>query len=976
MKQTQNLHRFFTSKDGRCHFFLLVILSVFFLVPDDVRAFPILTCTPNISPSSNCSNLQLSTPSLNIAVPVGMTVGQGANDSVTIMNTAENTIFTNNGTVTSPNNDGISNFGHIATIDNYGVIQGGVDSSAINNQDVGVIASLVNRNQISMSDFGLASINNAGLIGALTNVGTIYGVIRNNDSGTISTINNLQGKTALTSSPLELDGNVPAKYNIIITGSSNYGKLSLTGASGSMAFGIYAGGVTGVPASVVTATTYTEVVKCLPSPCSGMTLTGTGSYAGGYLYSLVFHPSLILNGVDTWDLVITLDPNYGAGGSSGAAGSTSTPTSMTSGSTTLSSIGVTATPVFAGGTLVLSAGERSGQAFIVTSAGGTITSPSSGAAQLSGVISGVGGLTMNGTGTLVLSGLNTYAGGTTIASGTLSLLGGSLGTGNVFVAAGAELAGTGTIAGPISVAGMLKPGNSPGYLAASSTITMQSGSTYLQDIAGLTQSSLSTPVGATGYYAYLTVSGGGQFVIESSTTLTPRLSNLFSPIESGYGSTPYIPVLGDRFRILTADGGIAGRFSVLTQPAELTAGTQFIAFYNLAGSNSLELSVIPVSYATALTASNANTRSVASVLDKVVVANQAGLATSAQDQLLYVAAAQRASSLPSFVQGLAGEVYAATVAVVSQASLRIQQAVMSRLSDIVSYPVFAGAMNPNATITKATPNNGSAWGEIAYQRGNRSGDDQGSGFSSSLYQLVLGADAYSEHGIKLGGGLALSNTNVSANQGTGTVQQGSLFLYGKLPVDTFVLDGMASFGLNSTNTSRNDVTGYASGFSHKNIKGNDALVSLGLSRPIELDDFRLTPYARATWQMVNQSSFNEGASPAALSVDQFNGNGVRGVIGMAIGSRTASPLKEKFTYKVNVGVGLDSSNLINPALNATLAGMPVTITTPRAGSAFVQAGFYGTVKIADNAFAYAGVAGEFRNGSSLGNVNLGVTIQF
>jgi hypothetical protein len=127
---------------------------------------------------------------------------------------------------------------------------------------------------------------------------------------------------------------------------------------------------------------------------------------------------------------------------------------------------------------------------------------------------------------------------------------------------------------------------------------------------------------------------------------------------------------------------------------------------------------------------------------------------------------------------------------------------------------------------------------------------------------------------------------------------------------------------------------------------------------------------------VNQSSFTEGSSPAALSVDRFNGNGVRGVIGVALGSKATNPIDEQFTYRVNVGVGADSSNLINPTLNASLAGMPTTITTPKAGSTFAQAGLYGTVKFADNAYAYAGVAGEFRSGSTLGAVNLGVRVQF
>jgi hypothetical protein len=58
-------------------------------------------------------------------------------------------------------------------------------------------------------------------------------------------------------------------------------------------------------------------------------------------------------------------------------------------------------------------------------------------------------------------------------------------------------------------------------------------------------------------------------------------------------------------------------------------------------------------------------------------------------------------------------------------------------------------------------------------------------------------DAYTNAalGLKLGGGLALSNTTVNATGGNSTIQQGALFLYGKMPVaQDYVLDGMVSLG--------------------------------------------------------------------------------------------------------------------------------------------------------------------------------------
>jgi hypothetical protein len=63
-------------------------------------------------------------------------------------------------------------------------------------------------------------------------------------------------------------------------------------------------------------------------------------------------------------------------------------------------------------------------------------------------------------------------------------------------------------------------------------------------------------------------------------------------------------------------------------------------------------------------------------------------------------------------------------------------------------------------------------------------------------------------------------------------------------------------------------------------------------------------------------------------------------------------------------------------LNASIAGIGTNISTPNAGSTFVQAGLYGTAKISDQAYAFAGLSGEARNGQTLGAVNVGVRIQF
>ena len=290
------------------------------------------------------------------------------------------------------------------------------------------------------------------------------------------------------------------------------------------------------------------------------------------------------------------------------------------------------------------------------------------------------------------------------------------------------------------------------------------------------------------------------------------------------------------------------------------------------------------------------------------------------------------------------------------------------------------AVNPNSLhLTSAAVADGRAWGEIAYQRGERASDRGGNGYNNNLYQAVFGVDAYTDAalGLKLGGGLALSNTTVNATGGNSTIQQGALFLYGKMPVaGDYVLDGMASLGLSSTKLSRSDLTGLSSGFSNKSVMGNDVLVSAGLSRPFETNDVRITPYVRLTYQYVGQAAYDEGASAAALNVARLNANGARAVIGVGAGSLNKDPLKDQYTYRANLAVGADTSGLLNPSLNTTLGGYSSSVTTATTGSAFVQVGLYGTVKIADNAYAYAGVSGEARTGQTLYGGSVGLRLPF
>ncbi len=125
----------------------------------------------------------------------------------------------------------------------------------------------------------------------------------------------------------------------------------------------------------------------------------------------------------------------------------------------------------------------------------------------------------------------------------------------VIVERSGSLRGAGIIAGPVTVNGRLAPGNSPGTLTASSTVTMTPGSELQIDINGT-----GTGNGA-GNYSRLVIVGNGSRFVARGATVEPTLLNI-----SAGTFVPYVPQVGDSFRIVTAEGGIDGQFAALTQP--------------------------------------------------------------------------------------------------------------------------------------------------------------------------------------------------------------------------------------------------------------------------------------------------------------------------------------------------------------------------------------------------------------------------
>jgi Autotransporter beta-domain len=214
-------------------------------------------------------------------------------------------ITVNNGvTVSGP----IYNPNSVGTLTNNGTMAGGSD--AIYNNG-GTITSIINNNVMGATTAFTDAIYNVGggVITTLTNNGTLlggnpyYGAIYNvaND-GVIGTFNNLQGR-GNASGAVDYHGDLPTNYNIIIRSLTQYGQLATTSTiTGLTTFGIYAGGISGVAASTVTAGTYTAVL----SGVSASSLNNTTGTYGGYNWTL----NLESGSTTIWDLLfVKLGPS-------------------------------------------------------------------------------------------------------------------------------------------------------------------------------------------------------------------------------------------------------------------------------------------------------------------------------------------------------------------------------------------------------------------------------------------------------------------------------------------------------------------------------------------------------------------------------------------------------------------------------------------------------------------------------------------
>lgn len=425
----------------------------------------------------------------------------------------------------------------------------------------------------------------------------------------------------------------------------------------------------------------------------------------------------------------------------------------------------------------------------------------------SGVITGTGGLTISA-GTESLTGANTYTGMTTVASGAELDLLGSLAS-PVSVGNGATLRGLGHIGGAVSVGsgGTLAIGASPAQVTVSAPVTLAAGSTLSFDIDG------ATPGSGAGHYSTLTITGSGN-ALTAGGTLDPVLRGI-----TGSATNTYTPALGQQFMVVSAQGGVLGSFSGLTQPSSaLLPGTRVDALY---APSSLSLVVTPASYGNL------------SVLGLAETANEAAVGR-ALDAIRPTAGVRMFSG----AAGLFGPLYALSGPAIPPAlnqfaptiygdGLMAARQTWYAMADAVTDQIAARRSGITVGQTLVGPHGSTIWASGIGQFSHVNSADA-PGYHTSLGGAIAGIDIPLTPDAMVGAAAGGGSTDTSSNGATDTGTSVQFSLYGGVQSGLLFLDGQAAYTHGDQAVRRSLALSSTAATSNGTLNGGGAQVQGGL----------------------------------------------------------------------------------------------------------------------------------------------------
>jgi fibronectin-binding autotransporter adhesin len=726
---------------------------------------------------------------------------------------------------------------------------------------------------------------------------------------------------------------------------------------------------------------------------SGLSSTGTtaGSIEGSGIYALGSKTlSVGLNNLST-----TVSGNLTDGGGSGGVGGalikvgtgtlSLTGTNIYSGGTSFdrgvvavnsdSNLG-TGSLSFNGGTLeALAAGGgiTSSKAVTLNAGGGTFLADANTRSTLSGTIIGPGSLTQTGGGTLILSGTNTYSGGTTIGAGATLQLGngGTNGTivGNVVdngvlafnrsntLSFGGVISGAGSVEQSGSGTTVLSGTNtySGGTIMNAGTLTVNNAQALGLGNVVVNGGTLGADPQAINVKGNYTQNAGGTLQLQLGGAGPGQYDSLNVSGHAALGGTLQLislngfqPTSTERLTLVSASGGISGKFADLLDPF-----SSVLALRLIYGSNTV---VLGFSSDFALYALTPNERAAANLLDAIQFNPKAADLITFLDN-------EQPSRLPGDLAEISPDALSAFYEI-GFSNANIQRLNLEgRLDDLRSgsngfssnmklnsasvnlegkgsVEEDKSAKSPVEQAMQPTPEN--RWGVWVTGFGdfvNVDSDYNGHGYDFTTGGVSVGVDYRITDQLAIGAMGEYAHTWTSLKpSGDIDVDSGRGGVYATWFSHGIYLNGAIYGGHNVYSSSRSTLGGMASG----GTGGAEYSAFIGGGYDLHVGNLSVGPVAALQYTDVGIDSFNEHGSLAQLDIHSQSAESLRSDFGL------------RASYVWQVG-----SVLVEPSLRAAweheykYSALPVTAGF--AGIPGPSGTFYGPSEGHDSAILSAGV---------------------
>lgn len=682
-----------------------------------------------------------------------------------------------------------------------------------------------------------------------------------------------------------------------------------------------------------------------------------------------------------------------SGGTANLGGTVSAPVSVSNGGTARVSGVVSGTVgVGTGSTLIVTGGGRV-TGGTVSVAGGTstvdgsvsapVTVSDGGAIAVSpnGVINAP--LTVNSGSTATIDGSAmsavsvsnaTLTVGSSGSAGAVSVTDGGTATinGTVIGAAdigvGSTLSGSGRILGATTVAGTLSPGNSPGVLPIGGPVTLTSTSDLRVDIDGTTAGN------GAGHHDQLVVQAGS---FTAGGTLTPVFRGI-----TGSATNSYTATVGQSFTIVTASGGVLGRFNGLARPGEgLPADTRLDVLYD---ATDIRLIVTPVNYSAY--AGTPNQRGVAVAVDALRPAAGVRIPDAMAPLFSGLYTLDR-GGIGSALHQLPGELHADTLMADLSNRRLFGQAVSNRQAALRGDAVSSGGLSLTGDSGGATAvgmaddrrpatGTGGVWGQPLAAYETISSDGNAAGTSERVGGFVAGADYALQDRFSAGVALGYVHNRTSVQDGLGKagIDSYQATVYGSwnvLGASGPYVEGALGYGYAHYDTDRPLSFGEFRQTATGKAIGNDLSAELAAGHRIAVSERTwVEPRAGMRFDRLTRRSFSEEGGSAALGVGAAAWTTVQSQIGLRngtelrVGGRSFQPEASLAWVHDFAGASASSTN--------RLANTAFTVESSRLGRDAAQIGFATNVNLDDRFSAGLSVQDEVRVRANTVSVGAGL----